>query len=82
MRRNIVKVPASTSTMPALANTTVTSHFPMTIAFRDTGFIRRGSSEPRSRSPAVVSIATFIPDTNAAVMMKSGMKLRKLAKRC
>ena len=52
------------------------------MAFLDTGVTKSGSSEPRSRSPAVVSIATFMPETNAAMMINSGMKLRKLADRC
>ena len=42
--------------MPTLATA---PHLPSTSASRGAGFMSSGSSEPRSRSPAVVSSAAF-----------------------
>ena len=43
---------------------------------RGAGLTSSGSSEPRSRSPAVESVAICIPPVKAAITMNSGMKLR------
>ena len=58
------------------------SHLPPAMAVRGAGFTSSGSSEPRSRSPAVESVAICIPPVNAASTMNSGMKLRMTAARC
>ena len=58
------------------------SHLPAANAERGAGFTSSGSSEPRSRSPAVESIAICIPPVNAASTMNSGMKFRICAARC
>jgi hypothetical protein len=48
------------------------SHLPVARADDGTAWQSSDSSEPRSRSPAVVSIATFMPPTKAASRKKSG----------
>ena len=52
------------------------SHFPPAIAWRGAGFTNSGSSDPRSRSPAVESIAICMPPAKAASTMNIGMKLK------
>jgi hypothetical protein len=42
--------------MPTLA---MAAHLPSTMAVREAGFMSSGSSEPRSRSPAVLSSAAL-----------------------
>ena len=56
-------------------------HLPATNATRGAGFTSRGSSDPRSRSPAVESVA-ICPPTKPATMMNIGMNVRICAARC
>ena len=48
------------------------AHLPTTTAQRGGGFISNGSSEPRSRSPAVVSSAALRAPYSTAMMTKNG----------
>ncbi len=58
------------------------SHFPAARASRRTGFSSSGSSEPRSRSPAVESMASCMPPVSAAMTSSSGRMLSCVASRC
>ena len=57
-------------------------HLPATNATRGAGFTSSGSSDPRSRSPAVESVAICMPPTKPATMMNIGMNVRICAARC
>ena len=64
---------AETATLtrkPARPKKATPIHFPITISMRRAGFSSKGSSDCRSRSPATVSMATFMPPTNAATRVK------------
>ena len=52
---------ASVNTNDTPENTIVATNFPATSASRETGNETKGSSEPRSLSPAVASMATYMP---------------------
>ena len=51
-------------------NTQVAAILPRMSWSRVTGSASKGSSEPRSRSPAVVSMARYIPPINIAKIKK------------
>ena len=70
----------TTATAVALAQ--AASHLPVAKATVDTGFASNGSSEPRSRSPAVASIATVIPPSSGARMANIGMRKSSTAPFC
>ena len=58
-------------------------HFPTTSAQRSAGFISSGSSDPRSRSPAVVSSAAFSAPYSTAIITKNGsMPVNCVARLC
>ena len=73
---------AVVSSTPSTAAQVAASHLPAAIAIRGAGLTSSGSSDPRSRSPAVESVAICIPAVNAARTMNSGMKPRMVAARC
>ena len=52
------------------------------IAMRGAGLTSSASNEPRSRSPAVESVAIAIAPVNAEIITNSGMKPRIFAARC
>ena len=54
-------------------------HLPVTNATRGVGFTSSGSSEPRSRSPAVESVAICIPPTKPALGEGEGEKQQPVA---
>ena len=62
--RNATRVRAS----EAIANTIVVSILPLMICHRGTGLISSGSSDFRSFSPAVVSIARWVAPVNAVII--------------
>ena len=64
-----LKALSTAISMPTLATA---PHLPSTSAVRDAGFISSGSSEPRSRSPAVVSSAAFSAPYSTAISTKNG----------
>ena len=57
-------------------------HLPLAIAPRGAGLTSSASIEPRSRSPAVESVAICIAPVNAAIITNSGMNPRIVAARC
>src|ERR1039458_2267718 len=61
---NTIAKPARLRIKPANESRPTASHFPNTISRRRTRFISKGSNDWRSRSPATVSMATFMPPTN------------------
>ena len=78
MYRNAISV----STDAKRPNTQVVSHFPAARAVRDTGLTSRGSSDWRSRSPAVVSMATLSPPMKAAMIRNIGSMTKSRAADC
>ena len=64
--------------MPTLATA---PHLPSTSAILGAGFISSGSSEPRSRSPAVVSSAAFKAPYSTAMSTKNGTMVASCAAR-
>ncbi len=60
------------SASEASAKKAVAPSLPAMICQRGTGVISSGSSDLRSRSPAVVSMAMCIEPTNTAIRMKYG----------
>ena len=72
---------AMVRTTPAQEKTTALSHLPSSSDIRETGLISRGSSDWRSRSPAVVSTARFMPVIKAAKIRYIGIKIIKWAAR-
>jgi len=57
--------------MPASAKRDTASHFPSMRSTRRMGFSNNGNRDRRSRSPAIVSIAIFMPPTKAATSVKT-----------
>ena len=50
---------------------TTASHLPVTIPARETGVTSSGSSDPRSLSPAVTSVARYSPPINVEIIRNS-----------
>ena len=67
---------ASDTPTVASASTTVTNHLPNTSAVRSVGVTSNGSNEPRSRSPAVTSVAVYMPPMKAAISTNMATPLR------
>ena len=65
-----------------IAASAAASHLPATNATRGAGLTSSGSSDPRSRSPAVESVAICMPPAKPAIMMNIGMNVRICAARC
>ena len=80
--RGMFALSAVVSTTAVMAMSAAAMHLPATIAIRGAGLTSSDSSDPRSRSPAVESVAIDIPPTKAARMMNIGMKLSTWAARC
>ena len=60
-------------------NTAVAAHLPTPIAIGGAPVSSSGSSDWRSRSPAVVSMATLMPITNVDTSRKTGSTLSATA---
>ena len=81
-KRIMSRLSTSVSSEATRPNTHVASHLPAVSADRDTGLTSSGSSDRRSRSPAVVSIATLSPPTNAATIRNIGNPASNRAADC
>ena len=71
--------PASEISTAAMVAATTASHLPRTTAPRLTGLTSSASRDPRSRSPAVASMARCSPPTKTDMRRKSGIMESTLA---
>ena len=81
-RRNAIENATRLSIMLTIANENVAPSFPSTICARVAGLASSGSSDCRSRSPAVVSIARYMPPRKAPNTRRYGRKLSSCPARC
>jgi hypothetical protein len=66
---------ARLTTSPAIAQTATAIHLPATRCSEGTGLSSNGTSEPRSRSPAVASSARNIPPVKAETSANTDIML-------
>ena len=69
------------STAMSMPTLVTAPHLPSTSDRREAGFISKGSSEPRSRSPAVVSSAALSAPYSTAINTKNGTMVASCAAR-
>ena len=74
--------PPRVSTATPVANAHAASHFPTTTCQMGTGLASSGSSEPRSRSPAVESMAMVMPPRSGERMANMVMRNSRNAPFC
>ena len=78
-RVSITAAQASVKTRPPMFKAAVAAHLPAPMAIAGAPVRSSGSSDRRSRSPAVVSMATLIPITNVDTRRKTGSTLSATA---